>query len=296
MNTDDFYFFARVAELNSISQAAKEADISVSVASQRIQRLEQQLMLRLFHRTTRRLSLTDEGKMLLQQGFPLIQEFQTLNENLLQNHQTLSGTLKVTASATFGTKVLTTVIAQFLLLHPELKIILDLDDQNVDLIEHGLDVAIRIGKLQDSSLIAKPLMDNPRLLCASPEYLERNGAPKTPDDLLQHRCIVQNHQQGLSHTWQLYDNDNNVHPVKISGQFISNSGEGIRQASLAGLGISNHSLWHVKEDLENRKLVHVLENYHVESTKVYAVIPDRNLVPKKVEIFIEYLQDYFKEF
>lgn len=295
MHTDDFHFFVRVAELGSISQAAKEADISVSVASQRIQRLEQHLMLRLFYRTTRRLTLTDEGKILLKQGYPLIQEFQTLKDNLLEQNHELTGTLKLTASATFGAKILTSVIAQFLLHHPKLNIILDLNDQNVDLIEHGFDVAIRIGKLQDSSLIAKPLMDNPRLLCAAPEYLAHHGMPKTPNDLLQHQCIVQNHQQGLSHTWQLFDNENNAYSVKVSGQFISNSGDGIRQASLVGVGISNHSLWHVQEDLASGKLVQVLPNYTVEPTQVYAITPDRKLVPQKVSVFIEYLQNYFQK-
>ena len=289
MNTEDFKFFTRVAELGSISQAAKEADISVSVASQHIQRLEQQLMLKLFHRTTRRLSLTDEGKILLEQGLPLIQEFHTLQENLLQKNQNLRGTLKVTTSATFGAKILTTLIAQFLLLHPELKITLDLNDQNVDLIEHGFDIAIRIGKLQDSTLVAKPLMKNPRLLCASPEYLARFGEPKKLTDLEQHQCIVQSHQQGLSHTWQLLDADKNLHTVKVSGQFISNSGEGIRQASLAGLGISNHSYWHVREDIETGRLVEILKDYTVEPTQIYAVIPDRKLIPQKVKVFIEYL-------
>ncbi|MFW1745067.1 LysR family transcriptional regulator [Acinetobacter guillouiae] len=298
MNTQDFQFFLRVADLGSISQAAKEANIAVSVASQRVQRLENQLSLKLFYRTTRKLSLTEEAKILIEQGRPLLDSFQTLTENLKLQDQKLSGSINITASATFGTQILVQVIAEFLKQHPELLINLDLNDQNVDLISQGMDLAIRIGKLQDSSFIAKPLSINKRLLCAAPEYLAKFGIPKRLEDLQQHRCIVQRHQQGISNTWNFVDhaNPNRRLDTQVSGYFITNSGEGIRQASLAGLGISNHSLWHVKNDLDSGKLVHVLPDFRVEPTVIYAVIPDKKLISDKVKVFIEYLQDYFKQF
>ncbi len=184
MNTQDFQFFLRVADLGSISQAAKEANIAVSVASQRVQRLENQLSLKLFYRTTRKLSLTEEAKILIEQGRPLLDSFQTLTENLKLQDQKLSGSINITASATFGTQILVQVIAEFLKQHPELLINLDLNDQNVDLIAQGMDLAIRIGKLQDSSFIAKPLSINKRLLCAAPEYLAKFGIPERLEDLL----------------------------------------------------------------------------------------------------------------
>lgn len=298
MNTQDFHFFLRVADLGSISQAAKEANIAVSVASQRVQRLENQLSLKLFYRTTRKLSLTEEAKILIKQGRPLLDSFQTLTENLKLQDQKLSGSINITASATFGTQILVQVIAEFLKHHPELLINLDLNDQNVDLITQCMDIAIRIGKLQDSSLIAKPLSINKRLLCAAPEYLAKFGIPKRLEDLQRHRCIVQRHQQGITNTWNFLDHakSNQRLNIHVNGYFISNSGEGIRQASLAGLGISNHSLWHVKNDLDSGKLVHVLPNFMVEPTAIYAVIPDKKLISDKVKVFIEYLQDYFKEF
>ncbi|WP_312968030.1 LysR family transcriptional regulator [Acinetobacter gerneri] len=294
MNTEDFQFFIRVADLGSITQAAKHDNISVSVASQRIQRLEQQLNLRLFHRTTRKLKLTDEGKILLTQGRTWIKQFLTLHESLIVQDQKLTGTLKLTASATFGMQVLTAVIADFSLLYPELKIHLDLNDQNQDLIENGIDLAIRIGKLQDSSLIAKRLTQNNRLLCASPAYLEQFGIPKSIQELQKHRCILQQHAQGLTDTWNFAQADGSTLSVAIEGYFISNSGEAIRQASLKGLGISNHSIWHVEQDLKTGKLIQVLEDFPIQSTAIYAVIADRNYVPAKVRIFLEYLENYFK--
>ena len=298
MNTKDFQFFLRVADLGSISQAAKEANIAVSVASQRIQRLENQLSLKLFYRTTRKLSLTEEAKTLIEQGRPLLDNFQTLTENLKHRDQKLSGNINITASATFGTQILVQVIAEFLKQYPELLINLDLNDQNVDIITQGMDLAIRIGKLQDSSLIAKPLCINKRLLCAAPEYLAKFGVPKRLEDLHEHRCIVQRHQQGVTNTWNFLDQgkSNESLNIHVNGYFITNSGEGIRQASLAGLGISNHSFWHVKEDLNSGKLVQVLPDFTVEPTAIYAVIPNKKLISYKVKVFIEYLQDYFKEF
>lgn len=298
MNTEDFQFFLRVADLGSISQAAKEANIAVSVASQRIQRLENQLSLKLFYRTTRKLSLTEEAKTLIEQGRPLLDNFQTLTENLKHRDQKLSGNINITASATFGAQILVQVIAEFLKQYPELLINLDLNDQNVDLIAQGMDLAIRIGKLQDSSLIAKPLCINKRLLCAAPEYLAKFGAPKRLEDLHEHRCIVQRHRQGVTNTWNFLDQGKSKESLNIhvNGYFITNSGEGIRQASLAGLGISNHSFWHVKEDLYSGKLVQVLPDFTVEPTAIYAVIPNKKLISYKVKVFIEYLQDYFKEF
>lgn len=294
MNTEDFQFFIRVADLGSITQAAKHDNISVSVASQRIQRLEQQLNIRLFHRTTRKLKLTNEGKILLTQGRTWIKQFLTLHESLIVQDQKLTGTLKLTASATFGMQVLTAVIADFSLLYPELKIHLDLNDQNQDLIENGIDLAIRIGKLQDSSLVAKRLTQNNRLLCASPAYLEQFGIPKSIQELQKHRCILQQHAQGLTDTWDFAQADGSTLSVAIEGYFISNSGEAIRQASLKGLGISNHSIWHVEQDLKTGKLIQVLEDFPIQSTAIYAVIADRNYVPAKVMIFLEYLENYFK--
>lgn len=294
MNIEDFQFFIRVADLGSITQAAKHDNISASVASQRIQRLEQQLNLRLFHRTTRKLKLTDEGKILLAQGRTWIKQFLTLHESLIVQDQKLTGTLKLTASATFGMQVLTAVIADFSLLYPELKIHLDLNDQNQDLIENGIDLAIRIGKLQDSSLVAKRLTQNSRLLCASPAYLEQFGIPKSIQELQKHRCILQQHAQGLTDTWNFAQTDGSALSVAIEGYFISNSGEAIRQASLKGLGISNHSIWHIEQDLKTGKLIQVLEDFPIQSTAIYAVIADRNYVPAKVRIFLEYLENYFK--
>lgn len=295
MNTEDFEFFIRVADLGSISKAAQDANISVSVASQKLQRLEQNLQLRLFHRTTRKLTLTDEGRVLLEHGRHWIADFIHLQESLKLKDRPLTGTLRITTSATFGTKVLMPVIAEFALLHPKLKIHLDLNDQNIDLIQQGMDLAIRIGQLRSSSLIAKRLSTNQRLLCASPAYLQQYGVPTTLSDLKLHRCILQQHGQGLTDQWHLINAEGQVEQVHVEGYFATNSGEGVRQAALAGLGISNHSIWHVAEDLASGRLVKVLPDYPVETTAIYAVFPHRELIAPKVQRFLDYLVDYFQQ-
>lgn len=295
MNTEDFQFFIRVADLGSISKAAQDTNISVSVASQKLQRLEQNLQLRLFHRTTRKLTLTDEGRVLLEHGRHWIADFIHLQESLKLKDRPLTGTLRITTSATFGTKVLMPVIAEFALLHPELKIHLDLNDQNIDLIQQGMDLAIRIGQLRSSSLIAKRLSTNQRLLCASPAYLQQYGVPTTLSDLKLHRCILQQHGQGLTDQWHLINAEGQVEQVHVEGYFATNSGEGVRQAALAGLGISNHSIWHVAEDLASGRLVKVLPDYPVETTAIYAVFPHRELIAPKVQRFLDYLVDYFQQ-
>ncbi|MCH7396168.1 LysR family transcriptional regulator [Acinetobacter dispersus] len=295
MNTEDFQFFIRVADLGSISKAAQDANISVSVASQKLQRLEQNLQLRLFHRTTRKLTLTDEGRTLLEHGRHWIADFIHLQESLKLKDRPLTGTLRITTSATFGTKVMMPVIAEFALLHPELKIHLDLNDQNIDLIQQGMDLAIRIGQLKSSSLIAKRLNTNQRLLCASPAYLQQYGVPTTLSDLKLHRCILQQHGHGLTDQWHLINAEGQVEQVHVEGYFATNSGEGVRQAALAGLGISNHSIWHVAEDLASGRLVQVLPDYPVEATAIYAVFPHRELIAPKVQRFLDYLVDYFQQ-
>ncbi|QHH98173.1 LysR family transcriptional regulator [Acinetobacter dispersus] len=295
MNTEDFEFFIRVADLGSISKAAQDANISVSVASQKLQRLEQNLQLRLFHRTTRKLTLTDEGRVLLEHGRHWIADFIHLQESLKLKDRPLTGTLRITTSATFGTKVLMPVIAEFALLHPELKIHLDLNDQNIDLIQQGMDLAIRIGQLKSSSLIAKRLSTNQRVLCASPAYLQQYGVPTSLSDLKLHRCILQQHGHGLTDQWHLINAEGQVEQVHVEGYFATNSGEGVRQAALAGLGISNHSIWHVAEDLASGRLVQVLPDYPVETTAIYAVFPHRELIAPKVQRFLDYLVDYFQQ-
>ncbi|WP_180007835.1 MULTISPECIES: LysR family transcriptional regulator [unclassified Acinetobacter] len=293
MLTEDFDLFTRMAALGSISQAAKEANLSVSVASSRLHRLEQSLGLRLFHRTIWQLHLTQEGAVLLQQGFPLLEQFNSLLGQFQPEPQQLSGTLKITCSEVFGNRILGPVFAAFANLHPTLTLDIEQTDQNLDLVSAGIDVAIRIGQLEDSSLIAKPLSLNRRILCASPSYIKQHGEPRSLEELSMLQCILQKYPKGVSQHWTFFQDQHSI-KIPVSGQFHINSGEGVRQAALAGLGISNHSIWHVEDDLQSGRLIQVLPAIPVQSTAIYVVIPHRHFVPPKVQAFMQHLDDFFQ--
>jgi len=280
----DLALFLRILDSGSISAAARSLDLSVAVASQRLKRLERELGVRLLHRTTRQLSLTPEGAALAEQGRVLVGEIETLTAGLRQAGTGVSGTLRVTTSSMFGQLYIVPLIPRFLALHPNVKLSFDLNDQTLDLVKSGFDLAIRIGTLEDSSLVARKLANNRRVLCASPKYLRKHGTPKTPADLKQHQCLVLVGSNGRRDLW---------HRVRVDGRIESNQGELLRHAALGGLGIALHSTWHVWQDLRSGRLQVVLPNYPIPDTGIYAVTPHRRLMPPRVRAFIEFLAGHF---
>lgn len=287
----DIALFLQVLEHGSISAAARHMDLSPAVASQRLKRLEAELGLRLLHRTTRRLTPTPEGLALAEEGRPLLDGLTQLGVRLQQGSSQVSGLLRVTASAAFGQHYLMPLVSGFLVAHPQVQLRLDLDDRMVDLIAEGYDLAIRIGQLQDSSWVSRRLADNPRVLCASPDYLRRRGLPQQPADLLAHDCIVQSGQGDESGVWRLQDAQGESVRLRVHGRVQSNAGEALRQAALAGLGISRHSLWQVHEDLRAGRLQRVLPQWSLPGSGIHALMPERRLQPARVRMFVEYLAD-----
>lgn len=285
----DLNLFLRVLDLGSISAAARSLDLSVAVASQRLQRLERSLGVRLLHRTTRQLRPTPEGIALAEQGRPLVEDLEVLTSNLSNTAKAVSGTLRVTLPATFGRQYISPLLPEFMSRHPRLRLHIDLSDQMRDLVSEGLDLAIRIGTLKDSELVATRLASNRRVLCASPEYLRRHGVPKKPEDLAKHECLLMAVSRDSSDTWHLRGTDGNETTVRVQSRLKSNLGEVIRDAALGGLGISLHSTWHVCEDLRAGRLKQVLPDYHLPESAIYAVMPERRMVLPRVRAFVEFL-------
>lgn len=285
----DIALFLQVLEQGSISAAARQLDLSAAVASQRLQRLERELGVRLLHRSTRRLHPTPEGQALAQEGRPLVEELQALGERLQRRRTQVAGLLRVSAPASFGNQYIAPLLPAFLAAHPGLQIRLDLDDRLVDLVGEGYDLAVRIGALQDSSLVSRRLADNQRVLCASPDYLKRRGRPQQPADLLGHDCIVQTGRDDPPGLWRLRDAAGEMHTLRVQGVFQSNFGEALRHAALGGLGISQHSLWHVHEDVRAGRLQVVLPDCAVPASAIHAVMPARALVPARVRVFVDHL-------
>jgi DNA-binding transcriptional LysR family regulator len=289
----DIQLFLRVLDLGSISAAARGLDLSVAVASQRLKRLERDLGVRLLHRTTRQLHATPEGVVLAEQGRALIEDLDALTSGLRKTHSSVSGTLRVTLSASFGRQYVSPLLPKFLERYPCVRVSVNLTDQIIDLVSSGFDLAIRIGNLDDSSLVARRLATNRRVLCASPDYLQQHGAPTTPAELSQHECIVQVGSQGRIDVWQLTDPAGKPITVRVNGRFESNFGELLRDAAVAGLGIAQHSTWHVGDDLRAGRLRVVMPDYPIADTGIYAVTPQRRLVPQRVRAFTDFLAEHF---
>ncbi|HVI60508.1 MAG TPA: LysR family transcriptional regulator [Luteimonas sp.] len=291
----DLGLFLRVLDLGSISAAARSLGLSVAVASQRLKRLERALGVRLLHRTTRRLHPTPEGLALAEQGRELVEDLEALTSGLRRSATEVSGTLRVTMSASFGRLYVSPLLPEFLLAHPRLRVNVDLSDQTLDLVSAGFDLAIRIGALDDSTLVARKLADNQRVLCAAPGYLRRHGTPRVPGDLARHECILLSGSQGRQDTWRLRDRQGQETVVHVQGRLESNFGEVIRDAVVAGLGIALHSTWHVCEDLHAGRLQRVLPDHSIAESGIYAVMPQRRMVPPRVRAFTDFLAARFGE-
>lgn len=284
----DIALFLRMLDLGSISAAARDLDLSVAVASQRLKRLERDLNVRLFHRTTRQMTPTAEGLLLAEQGRVLVEDLEALSESLRRTGGGIAGTLRMTMSSTFGRLYISPLLPEFLALHPNVRVSVDLNDLKVDLVSAGMDLAIRIGALDDSTLVSRKLASNRRVLCASPDYLRVHGEPRTPDDLASHECLMLVGAQGRHDVWRLQGRDGEV-AVRVHGRIESNQGELLRDAAVAGLGIALHSTWHVNGDLRAGRLKVLLPDYPIADTGIHAVMPQRRLVPPRVRAFVDFL-------
>ena len=289
----DLTLFLRVLDLGSITAAAHSLDLSVAVASQRLKRLERELGVRLLHRTTRRLHPTPEGVALAERGRVLVEDLESLGAGLREAATEIAGTLRVTLSASFGRQHVSPMFPKFLARHPKLRLSVHLSDQVVDLVSEGFDLAIRIGAMEDSQLVARRIAANRRVLCASPDYLRRRGQLKVPRDLQDHECLLLFGSSGRQDVWRLHDAQGKEMPVRVQGRFESNLGELLRDASVAGEGIAIHSLWHVADDLRTGRLQVVLPDFPLATTAISAVMPQRRQVPPRVRAFVDFLVEEF---
>ncbi|MGG6461133.1 LysR substrate-binding domain-containing protein [Solilutibacter silvestris] len=289
----DLDLFLHVLDQGSITAAARSLDLSVAVASQRLKRLENELGVRLFHRTTRRLHPTPEGLALAQQGRPLVEELESLGASLREGAREVSGTLRVTLSATFGRQYVSPLLPEFMARHPKLRLRTHLTDQSVDLVSEGYDLAIRIGALEDSSLVARRIASNRRVVCASSDYLARHGEPRTPQELADHDCLLLFGRDGPHDLWRFTAPDGADFAVRVHGRFESDLGEFIRDAALAGQGIATFSLWHVIDDLRAGRMQVILPDYRLPATSINAVTPHRRTTPPRVRAFVDFLSEKF---
>lgn len=286
---DDMEVFAAVVSAGSMTAAAREMGFSPAVISKRMQRLEERLGTRLLNRTTRQISLTEAGEGYYDRVVSILAGVEEAETFVGLNASSARGLLKISAPTSFGRMHIAPNLVKFMRANSDLTLNLDLSDEFVDIVSSGLDLAIRIGELPDSSLVARKLASVRRVLCASPKYLKKNGTPRDIADLDRHDLIAP-HNQG---PWKLEGNSGTI-IYRPNSTLQTNSSEVVRETVIAGLGIALRSTWDVGEELREGKLVRVLPEYSAtRGLGIYAVYPSRNFLPAKVRIFIDYLTELF---
>lgn len=284
--------FLRVIQTGSFSAAAREQNSSQATISKKVAALEDKLGVKLLTRTSRELSLTQAGQEYYEHCLNIVQEIDEVEASVRSQVSSPKGTLRIAAAAPLARILLAPLIAEFLEEYPDIEVDMVIDERHIDLVAEGIDIAIRARKLEDSSLIARPLFNNPLLLVAAPDYLEKHGVPTQPKDLKSHQCIVYTFNRSLNN-WHFVDNGQDV-SIPVRGTFRSNSGETNLEMALAGLGITQLPIWMMDEHLQSGKLVRVLEEYPSDTVPINAIYPQSRHVPLKVRCFVNFIQEQLR--
>ena len=290
MELADLAVFVEAAQAGSLAAAGRRLGVTPMAASRRLAALEAELSVRLVHRTTRSLSLTPEGEAFLPHAQAILDQEAEGRAAVRPAKAGASGLLRITASVPFGRKIVTPMMASFLRDNPDLRAELLLTDGIVDIAAQGIDLALRIGPLRDSTLVARRLADNPRGLYASPRYLERCGTPKIMTDLAAHECLL---LPGMTQ-WTFESGDKAVQQ-RVSGRFTADSFEALQQSAIEGQGIVRLSAWNVQDDLASHRLMEItLSDVVIPEQSVWAVYPTTRFVPAKVRLFVDAFQAYLR--
>ncbi|HEY9621507.1 MAG TPA: LysR family transcriptional regulator [Crinalium sp.] len=284
--------FVQSVQMGSFSAAARSLDTTPSTVSKQVARLEDRLKVRLFQRTTRSLNLTAEGTAYYERVSRLLAELEDAND-LVMTRGKPRGKLTISAPLNFGRLVLALWIPSFLEQYPEVQIDLRLTDRYVDLVEEGIDVAIRMGTLEDSSLIRQHLGEVPFVVCASPTYLEKYGTPKTPEELLNHNCLrfISN---GHPQLWTFVSH-RKLYELPVSGTYDSDNADVLRLAALSGVGIIQAFRFHVESDLCVNSLTSLFGDDVLPHKVIQAVFTHKRNLSSRVQVFLEFLTDQFTD-
>lgn len=287
MKLEDIDVFVQAVQTGSLAGAARRLALSSMAASRSLSNLEAELGVRLVHRTTRALALTSDGERFLPHAQYLLEGRTNALAELQPVGSLLTGHLRITASSAFGRIIVAPMLTHFMTQHPELKVDLLTTDEQIDIVANGIDIAIRIAPLRDNRLVARRLADNPRVLCASPDYLAKQGRPRSLDELAHHHCLT---STDTTH-WSFISGAKKVNQ-RVNGRFAANSVEVLMEGCRGGLGIANFSLWYAEAAI-NKGIVTpiVLEDAEPETLGIWAVYPTSRLVPQKVRVFKDAMVD-----
>jgi len=281
--------FVAVATRGSLSAAAAAEGVAPAIVGRRIDALEERLGVKLLVRTTRRITLTFEGSAFLEDCQRILNDFHNAEASVSAGGVKASGHVRVTAPAGFGRRHVAPLLPAFLAMHPDVSVSLDLSDRLVDIVNEGIDVAVRIGQLDDSNLVAIRLAENQRVVVASPAYLAARGTPIHPDELQRHDCLTFGASGTQSRGW-LFTIDGRVVPVRVSGPLECNDGAVLHEWALAGHGLAWRSMWEVAAELASGRLVTVLDAFRAPDNAIHAVFPQRRHLPLRVRMFIDHLK------
>jgi DNA-binding transcriptional LysR family regulator len=276
--------FVAVAECGQFSAAAQRLGVSSSQISRQIARLEERLQTRLFYRSTRRVALTEAGQTFLQH----CQRLQDGREEALRAVGDLGsepkGLLRMTCAVAYGERFIAPLVTDFMLQHPQLRVDIELSNRTLDLLQEGLDLAIRLGRLQDSRLVATRLAPRQMYLCAAPAYLQRYGRPHSLSELSRHNCLI-----GSSDTWNFQVSGRDA-SLRVQGNWRCNSGQAVLEAALRGLGLCQLPDYYVLEHLQSGALVSLLDNQQPPDTAVWALYPQQRHLSPKVRQLVDFLK------
>ena len=281
--------FVAVVDAQSFTKAAAKLGLTRSAVSRRISDLEDDLGVRLLHRTTRRLSLTEAGERYLDHARRALDEAVAAEDAATELQRVPSGRLRINTPMSFGRLHVAPAIPSFLATFPKIQIDMTMEDRTVDLVEGGYDLAIRVGNLEDSTLVARKLAPNRNLVCASQAYLDEHSAPCVPHDLLEHDCLLYAYFSEANE-WSFL-RDGRTERVRVSGSYRVNNSEALREAILKGVGVGRSPTFAVGPDLASGRLVQLLCDYEMPSQDIYAIWPERSHLPPKVRAFIDFLAE-----
>lgn len=284
----DIAVFVQVVRDGSFTKAAERLELSRSVVSKYVTRLEERLGARLLNRTTRRLSLTEAGRIFYERSRRGLEDIEEAEAEVSRLQEEPRGVLRVNSPMSFGILHIAPLLPDFLAENPEITVDMNLDDRKVDVIEEGFDVSIRITDLPDSSLVARRLGPCRHAIVAAPTYLKKHGTPQTPDELRNHNIIAYQYQESAT-DWHFLAPDKKQITVPVSGSIQMNNSLALRQALLGGVGITRTPTFVVGEDIATGRLVSLLKNYETLEVSIYLVYPQRRHLSPKVRAFVDFV-------
>lgn len=284
----DIAVFVQVVESGSFTVAAERLDISKSVVSKYVTRLEEQLGARLLNRTTRRLSLTEVGRVFYERSRAGLADIKEAKDEVSRLQSEPRGTLRINAPMSFGILHIAPALPEFLKLYPDVTVDMNLEDKKVNVIGGGFDISVRISELPDSSLVARRLAPCRHTIVATPAYLERYGTPRKPEDLLDHNIITYRYQES-SLEWHFKAPDNKLTHVSVSGSMKMNNSLAIREALLGGAGITRTPTFVIGRDIQEGRLVKLFRDYEIFEMTIFLVYPQKRYLSPKVRAFIDFM-------